>query len=163
MIGFGVVTGTGLPALGTGAIDAGIGSGVNGAIQLGMGQPFDWCSFIMAGATGAASSGMRFIPALLTNTGGALAGSSVQGKNPNDAMAGAAAGTAMGFPIGSKIEGNLNNAFNPWYRQEWKEVGMGMSAWVPKSAAPSWAGNAGSGAIQELIGAKVQKTGEEKK
>jgi len=163
MMGLGVVTGAGLPALGTAVAGAGIGSSVNGVGQMVVGQAFDWFSFVMAAATGAASSGMGLIPSILINTGGALTGSGVQGQNPNGAMAGAAAGTAMGFPIGSKIEGSLGNMMNPWYRQEWKDVGMGMSVWVPKSAAPSWAGNAASGAVQEVTGTKVQKTAEGKK
>jgi len=156
MMGLGVVTGAGLPALSMAATGAGIGSGVNGAVQLGMGQPFDWFSFVMAGATGAASSGMGFIPSILINTGGALTGSGVQGQNPNGAMAGAAAGTAIGFPIGSKIEGSLGNMMNPWYRQEWKDVGIGMSVWVTKSPLPSWLGTAAGNAAQEKIDPIIQ-------
>jgi len=157
MIGLGLVTGTGLPALGMAGAGAGIGFGVNGTFQLALGNPFDWFSFGIAGVTGAASSGLGFIPAMLINTGGVLASSSMQGKNPNGAMAGAAVGTAMGFPIGSKIEGSLGNVMNPWYRQEWKDIGMGISTWVPKSAIPSWAAGIGSSIVQEKFGPDIQK------
>jgi filamentous hemagglutinin len=71
-------------------------------------------------------------------------------------MAGAAAGTAIGYPIGAKIEGSLNSVLNPWYRQEWKDVGMGISASVPKNAVPSWFGGFGGGIVQEKIGGAAQ-------
>ncbi|MEB0140697.1 MULTISPECIES: hypothetical protein [unclassified Undibacterium] len=163
MIGLGLATGGGLPAMGAAIAGAGIGSGVNGAVQLSMPQPFDWFSFGMAGVTGAASTGMGFIPAMLVNTGGALAGSGMQGQNPNGAMIGAGVGTAIGYPIGSKIEGSLNKVLNPWYRQDWKEVGMGMSAWVPKSPIPSWGGNIVGGAVQEGVGSGTQNNGKGQK
>jgi filamentous hemagglutinin len=163
MIGLGLVTGTGLPALGMAGAGTGIGLGANGVAQIIIGNPFDWVSFGMAGMTGAVSSGLGFIPAMLINTGGALASSGMQGQNPTRTMAGAALGTAIGFPIGSKIEGSLNNVLNPWYRQEWKDVGMGMSIWMPKSPIPSWFGGIGSGAIQEIIGGTMQKPAGDKK
>ncbi|MGZ9709676.1 hypothetical protein ACXX82_02505 [Glaciimonas sp. GNP009] len=163
MVGFGLVTGTGLPALGMAGTGAGIGMGVNGVAQWIMGDSFDGWSFAMAGITGAASSGLGFLPAMFINTGGALAGSGMQGRNPNGSMTGAAIGTAIGYPIGSKIEGGLNNVLNPWYRQDWKDVGMGVSKWAPKTPLPSWAGGAGSGGIQEVLEGLVQKTGENKK
>ena len=64
---------------------------------------------------------------------------------------------------GAKIEGSLNNVFNPLYRQEWRDVGMGISAWVTPNAIPSWAANAGSGAVQTEIGGNVQNSMESKK
>ena len=79
----------------------------------------------MAGVTGGVSTGMGLIPAMFINTGGALAGSGMQGRNPNRPMTGAAIGTLIGYPIGSKIDGSMNNALNPWYRQDWKDVGGG--------------------------------------
>ena len=157
MIGLGVVSGGGLPALALAGTGATIGMGVNGGVQLATNQPFDWFSFGMAGATGAASSGMGFVPALFINTGGALAGSGMQGQNPNGAMAGAVIGTAAGFLIGSKIESSLGNVMNPWYRQQWKDIGMGMSVYVPKSSTPSWAGGIGSSIVQEKLGPIIQK------
>lgn len=49
-----------------------------------------------------------------------MVGSVMQGQNPNGAMAGAAGGTMIGFPIGVKIESGLGSVINPWYRQlEW--------------------------------------------
>jgi filamentous hemagglutinin len=163
MIGLGVATGGGLPTLGLTGTGAVLGTGVNSAAQLIIGDPFDWTSAGMAGVTGAASSGVGFAPALLINTGGALAGSGMQGQNPNGAMAGAAVGTAVGFPIGAKIEGNLNSVLNPWYRQEWNDIGMGISTYVSKTPVPSWTGGVVGNSIQELTGNMTQTIGEKKK
>jgi filamentous hemagglutinin len=119
-------------------------------------QPFDWTSFALSGATGALSTGMKFGPVFLTGVGGALTGSALQGQNPNGAMGGAAVGTVIGYPIGSKVERKLNGVLNPWYRQEWADVGMGVSKYVPPSAIPSWVGGFGGGVIQERAGAAAQ-------
>jgi len=99
---------------------------------------------------------MGFVPALRINTGGALAGSGMTRSNPNYSMVGAAAGTAIGFPLGSKIEGSLNNVLNPWYRQEWKDVGMGI--FVSKNPVPSWVGGIISSGAQEFVNNKTQQT-----
>ncbi|WP_213764285.1 hypothetical protein [Caballeronia sp. dw_19] len=156
MVTLGAVTGGGLATLGMMGAGSAIGMGANGGVQIYNGQPFDWASFGMAGLTGGVSTGMGFVPALLINAGGALAGSAIGGQNPNALMAGAAVGTAIGYPIGTKIEGSLNNVLNPWYRQEWKEIGMGMSVPVPKNPVPSWSGATGAGVIQELGGGAAQ-------
>ncbi|WP_174995681.1 hemagglutinin repeat-containing protein [Pandoraea horticolens] len=156
MIGLGLVMGGPLASaglMGTGGL---LGLGANGGVQLMGNQPFDWTSFALAGATGAASTGMRFVPVALTGVGGALTGSALQGQNPNSAMAGAAVGTAIGYPIGSKIQGSLNDVLNPWYRQVWTDIGMGMSKYVPPSVLPSWLGGAVGGLAQEKAGAIVQ-------
>ncbi|PUA18085.1 hypothetical protein [Glaciimonas sp. PCH181] len=154
MIGLGMVTSGVVPA---------IGSSVNGAAQLIISNPFDLNSFGMAGVTGALSSGVGFIPAILINTGGALVSSIMQGQNPNGGMAGAAAGTAIGYPIGSKIKGSMNNVLNPWYRQDWQDVGMGISVWVPKSPIPSWFGTTAGNAAQEKLSDAIQNKVDEKK
>ena len=156
IIGLGVATG-GLPALGLAGTGATIGLGFNGAAQLMIGNSFDWYGFGMAGVTGAVSSGMGFIPALLVNTGGALAGSGMAGSNPNYSMGGAAIGTSIGYPIGSVVQGNLNNVLNPWYRQEWKDIGTGVLMYVPKNSLPAWVGGASSSAIQEGFNSPAQK------
>lgn len=80
----------------------------------------------------------------------------MQGQNPNGGMAGAAVGTVIGYPIGAKIEGSLGNVFNPWYRQEWKELGLGVSVFAPKSPIPSWAATMVGGTIQEITGNTTQ-------
>jgi len=163
MIGLEVVTAGSLPAAGVAIAGAGIGATVNSVAQIIIGNSFDWFSFGMAGVTGAASSGLGFVPALLVNTGGALSSSGMQGQNPNGAMAGAAVGTAIGFPIGSKIESSLNQALNPWYRPQWQDVGLEMSVWVPKNPLPSWFGGTLSSGAQEIVGNAAQQTVEKKK
>ncbi|EON12910.1 Hemolysin [Pandoraea sp. SD6-2] len=108
MIGLGLVMGGPLASaglMGTGGL---LGLGANGGVQPMGDRPFDWTSFALAGATGAASTGMKVIPVALTGVGGALTGSALQGQNPNSAMAGALGGTAIGYPIGSRIQGSLN-------------------------------------------------------
>ncbi|SEA11119.1 two-partner secretion domain-containing protein [Paraburkholderia sartisoli] len=156
MIGLGTVTGAGLATLGMMGAGSTIGMAANGGVQLYNSQPFDWAGFGMAGLTGGASTGMGFIPALLINTGGALASSAIAGQNPNGSMAGAAAGTAVGYPLGAAAESGLNKALNPWYRQEWIDIGIGISKYVPESLIPSWAGAALGGVAQEKAGGAVQ-------
>ncbi|WP_144112676.1 hypothetical protein [Paraburkholderia sp. BCC1886] len=157
MIGLGVVTGGGnLATLGPMAAGSVIGMGANGAVQVAGNQPFDWAGMAMAGVTGGVATGMGFSPALLINTGGALASSGIAGQNPNASMAGAAAGTMIGYPIGSKIESSLNGFMNPWYRQEWVDIGMGVSKSVPPNVLPSWIANAAAGVVQEKAGGAVQ-------
>lgn len=156
MMGLGLVTGGSLAPTGMMGIGAAVGLITNGGVQLTGNQPFDWTSFTLAGTTGAASTGMKFVPVFMTGVGGALTGSALQGQNPNGAMAGAAVGTAIGYPIGSKIEGRLNDVLNPWYRQEWQDIGMGISKYLPPSAIPSWVGGFGGGVIQEKAGGMVQ-------
>jgi filamentous hemagglutinin len=156
MIGLGVATGGSLAPAGMMGAGALLGLGVNGGVQLMGDQPFDWTSFALSGATGALSTGMKFGPVFLTGVGGALTGSALQGQNPNGAMTGAAVGTVLGYPAGVKIESHLDDVLNPWYRQEWRDVGMGMSTYVPKNSIPSWFGGGGGGAVQEAAGQAVQ-------
>lgn len=156
MIGLGVVTGGSLAPASTMGAGALLGLGANGGVQLMGDQPFDWTSFALSGVTSAVSTGMKFVPVFMTGVGGALTGSALQGQNPNAAMAGAAAGTVIGYSIGAKIESKLNDVLNPWYRQEWVDVGMGVSKYVPPSTIPSWVGSALGGAAQEKMGATVQ-------
>lgn len=137
--------------------------GANGLVQLMNDQPFDWGSFGIAGLIGAMSSGKTLAPVLLTSTGGALTSSAINGQNPNAAMAGAAIGSTAGYSIGTKIDSSLGSVLNPWYRQEWKEIGMGISTYVPKNPLPSWTGNIVGGGIQELTGSTTQAGLEGKK
>ncbi|KVL37131.1 hypothetical protein WS96_09435 [Burkholderia sp. MSMB1835] len=156
MIGLGLVMGGPLASVGMMSAGGLLGLGANGGVQLTGNQPFDWTSFALAGATGAASTGMKFIPVFTIGVGGALAGSALQGQNPNPAMGGAAVGAVIGYPLGAKIEGKLDGALNPWYRQEWQEIGLGISKYVPPSMLPSWIGGALGGAAQEKVGAAAQ-------
>lgn len=156
LIGLGVSTGGSLAPGGMMGAGALLGLGANGSVQVMGDQPFDWKSFALSGATGALSTGMKFSPVFLTGVGGALTGSALQGQNPNGAMTGAAVGTVIGYPLGSKFESKLQDILNPWYRQEWADVGMGVSKYVPPSTIPSWVGGALGGAAQARTGAAVQ-------
>ena len=156
LIGLGVATGGSLAPVGMMGVGTALGLGVNGSAQLMSEKPFDWASFGAAGVTGALSTGMRFTPVLFINVGGALTSSALNGENPNDAIGGAAVGTMIGYPIGAKVEGKFHDVLNPWYRQEWMDVGMGVSKYIPPSTIPSWVGGLGSGVIQEGTGSAVQ-------
>jgi filamentous hemagglutinin len=156
MMGLGLATGGSLAPVGMMGIGTALALGVNGSVQLTSDKPFDWASFGAAGVTGALSTGMRFTPVLFTNVGGALTSSALNGENPNGAMGGAAVGTVVGYPIGSKVKGRLHDVLNPWYRQEWVDVGMGVSKYVPPSTLPSWSGGAVGGIAQENVGAAMQ-------
>ena len=156
MIGLGLVTGGPLASAGMVSVGGLLGLGANGGVQLMGNQPFDWTSFALAGATGAASTGMKFVPVFMTGVGSALTGSAMQGQNPNSAMAGAAVGTAFGYPLGAGAESGLNKFLNPWYRQEWQNLGLGISKYVPPSMIPSWAAGILGGVVQEKAGATVQ-------
>jgi len=76
-------------------------------------------------------------------------------------MGGAVAGTIIGYPIGVAIEKPLNSIMNPWYRQQWRDIGMGMSSYIPRNYLPSWI--AGSSAVQEITGSTVQQGLDKKK
>jgi hypothetical protein len=111
LIGLGVVTAEGIPTLAGMAAGGSIGAGVNAGAQYGFNDgkisPID---VAIAGATGALTFGTGFLPGLLMNTGGALAGSGIKGDNPNVGMAGAAAGAgaALGYKAGGSLESVLN-------------------------------------------------------
>ncbi|WP_237069874.1 hypothetical protein [Mycetohabitans sp. B2] len=121
-----------------------------------VGQQFGLMVVNTAAGIGTGKTGMKFVPVFMTGVGGALTGSALQGQNPNAAIGGAAVGTVIGYPIAAKIEGKLNDVLNPWYRQEWVDVGMKMSKYVPPNFIPSWTGGFGGGVIQEKAGAAVQ-------
>ncbi|WP_416053033.1 hypothetical protein [Cupriavidus basilensis] len=46
----------------------------------------------------------------------------------------------------------MNKVLNPWYREEWKNVGFGMSMFVPKSPLPAIFGTTTSSFGQEAMG-----------
>lgn len=155
MMGLGLATGGALASAGMMSIGTAVGLLANGGVQLAGDQPFDWTSFVLAGGTGAVSTGMKFVPVLLIGTGGALTGSALQGQNPNMSMAGAAAGTVTGYVIGGKVESAIGNRVNPWYRAEWVDIGNGVSKYVPPSAIPSIAGTTAGAISSESTSAGV--------
>ncbi|XUT47421.1 hemagglutinin repeat-containing protein [Burkholderia sp. F1] len=156
MIGLGIVTAGGIPTLAGMATGGSIGAVVNiGAQYVFNDGKINFNDVVMAGVTGALTFGTGFLPGLLMNTGGALTGSALQGINPNIGMAGAAAGSLLGYGAGGKIEGILNNKFNPWYRPEWVELGLGVSKYVPPSVLPSVGGTIAGAVGLEGAGGSV--------
>ncbi|WP_162259901.1 hemagglutinin repeat-containing protein [Achromobacter sp. Root83] len=123
-----------------------IGGSVNAGSQYVVNGQVNWSDTGMAGVTGALTGGTKLWPGVLINAGGALVGSSIKGENPNGGMAGAALGTLVGFGIGTKIENGLANIYNPWYRADWIDMGMGLSRFSSPSNIP-WISGAGLGAF----------------
>jgi filamentous hemagglutinin len=72
-------------------------------------------------------------------------------------MAGAAAGTVIGYKAGGSLESALNTKMNPWYRPEWADLGMGMSKYIPPSVLPSVIGTVGGAVTSESASAGVGK------
>jgi filamentous hemagglutinin len=141
MIGLGIAVAGGIPTITGMATGGGIGVAVNtGAQHVFNDGEISLIDAAIAGVTGALTFGTGLLPGLLINTGGALTSSAIQGGNPNMGMAGAAAGSLVGYGAGGKIEGILNNKFNPWYRPEWVDWGLGVSKYVQPSVLPSVSG-----------------------
>lgn len=141
MVGLGVATAGSVPALAGMATGGSIGAAVNtGAQYLFNDGKINLVDTTIAGIAGALTFGTSFIPGLLVNTGGALAGSAVRGDNPNVSMAGAVAGSIAGYKAGGSLESVLSSKLNPLFRPEWVDMGLGMSKYVPPSALPSIGG-----------------------
>ncbi|AIY40132.1 Putative large exoprotein involved in heme utilization or adhesion of ShlA/HecA/FhaA family [Collimonas arenae] len=153
MLGLGLATAGGIPALG-GMVTGGVlGGTANASMQalFNKGQ-VNFLDVGMGTLTGALTFGTGLVPALLVNTGGALAGSGIKGENPNLSMGGAALGTTIGYGLGTLAEKGLNTVLNPWYRQQWQDLGYGVSTAIPKNSIPSVSGSAVGAVLQELTG-----------
>lgn len=82
-------------------------------------------------------------------------GSAVKGENPNAGMAGAAAGSVVGYKAGGALEKGVNAKVNPWYRQEWADTGFGVSKYIPPSVLPSLLGTSLGAAGSEVANGSV--------
>lgn len=109
--------------IGSKLIGAGMGYAANGGVQLmngNTGDKFDYLNFITAGITGAGGVGKSLNSNLSINVGNAYFTSQVEGQNSQTAMIGAAAGTGIGYAVGSAIT-------SPWESKLIKDQ-FGMSA-----------------------------------
>lgn len=120
-----------------GAIGATVNSGAQYVFNNGNVNPVDTA---LAGLTGALTMGTGLLPGLLMGVGGSLTGSGIKGENPNPGMTGAFLGSLIGYGAGSKLEDILGEKLNPMYSPEWANLGLGVSAYVPKSVLPSLLG-----------------------
>ncbi|MEJ2768940.1 hypothetical protein [Mycetohabitans sp. B46] len=149
MIGLGVATVGGIPSLigmaAGGSIGAAVNSGAEYVFNNGQIDPVDAGA---SGLAGALTFGTGLLPGMLMQRG-ALLGSAVKGENPNIGMAGAAAGSLVGYKAGGSLERALNVRMNPWYRPEWVDVGFGMSKYVSSSVLPSLLGTALGNVVSE--------------
>jgi filamentous hemagglutinin len=157
MIGLGVATAGGAPALGTMIAGGTIGGGANVVIQYGLSGNVNSTDAVIAAGTGALSVGTSLLPAIFINTGGAVVGSVTKGENPNGGAGGAAIGTVLGYGTGKIIETNLDKVMNPWWRSEWKDIGLGITAPVSKNNTPFVFGTSGSSFMQEIFGDVTKK------
>jgi filamentous hemagglutinin len=160
MVAFGTAAGftAGAVTIGYFGVGAGVGMTANGIVQIVNNEPFDYLSFGMAGLTGAASTGVTLIPALMINAGGALTNAGVAGSNPNGTMIVASAGTVIGYPIGAVAQNYADKMLNPWYREQWKNLGNGVSKYIPPGMLPAWFGGGASSIAQEGAGAVIQNS-----
>lgn len=153
----------GVPSLIGMATGGSIGAAVNtGAQYVFNNGQISLVDTTTAGAAGALTFGTGFIPGLLSNTGGSLAGSAYRGENPNAGMAGAAAGSVTGYAVGGKLEGLLGDKLDPWYKPAWVDLGLGISKPVSPSVLPSLLGTtmgaAGSEATSGFTGILLTPT-----
>ncbi|WP_241603975.1 adhesin [Rosenbergiella nectarea] len=86
-------------------INAAIGMGVNSAVQLSGNDSFSYVDMIMTGVTSAATTGKGIGVSAGINMAGAAMSSGIKGEDPNNSMAGAAAGTVAGGIGGIIIKG----------------------------------------------------------
>ncbi|MDX5628478.1 hypothetical protein, partial [Brenneria sp. L3-3Z] len=88
----------------------GLSLGANGGVQAlngNIGDKFDYVSFFTSGFTGIGGAGKSLHSNLQLNVGGAYFSSQVTGQNSEAAMVGAAAGTGIGYAVGSRITSRL--------------------------------------------------------
>ncbi|MHA6831994.1 hemagglutinin repeat-containing protein [Ralstonia pseudosolanacearum] len=152
MIGLGIVTAGAVPSVAGMGVGGVLGGSANATMQYLFTGSIDPRDVAMGVTTGALTYGTALVPSLLTNVGGALSLSALKGDNPNLSMGGAALGTTVGFGLGTATENTMNKVLNPWYRAVWRNVGFGMSTFVPKSPLPAIFGTAASGFCQEATG-----------
>ena len=80
-----------------------IGTTVNTGVQLAGNDPFSYVDAIMAGVTAILTNGKGVSASAVINVGGALVGSSIQGKYKNNEALGAAAGYVAGSSVSNGV------------------------------------------------------------
>lgn len=66
-------------------------------------------------------------------------------------IAGAAFGTAIGYPLGAAVQGGLNGVGNHWSRPLWRDMGYTVQQWIGPSPLPGM-GGAGAGSFGQEFG-----------
>lgn len=85
------------------AVNAAIGTAVNTGAQLAGSDPFSYVDAAMAGFTAMATTGKGWGTSAGINVGGALIGSSIQGKDNTNEALGAAAGSVAGSAVSKGV------------------------------------------------------------
>ncbi|WP_206119070.1 LysM peptidoglycan-binding domain-containing protein [Chromobacterium fluminis] len=145
------------------------GGGINYGAQrvFNPNQPVNWLDVGLGTVGGWWTNGASLTGTVVFNTYAASVSSGFQGQDPLPGMAGAAAGSVVGFGIGSVVARQLNLKLNPWYRSDWITVGpYEVKGWNQPSGLPSFVGNNLGGITQEATGGNVvnalQRNGEKK-
>ena len=138
MVGLGYLTGGTGTAVGMKLFGATVGTVANAAFQYFGNDPFSFFDLGIAGGTGFLTTGMGLRASIVTNVGGAVIGSSLQGQNPNAGISAAALGTIAGYGVGAGSTATVRSLVDPqhWYRPQWIDIGLGMSRPNTPSAVP---------------------------
>jgi len=100
-----------------------IGAGTSGAANMGIQgyniyndpeKSFSWAGFGTSVVTGGVTAGMGYRWSSVINTAGAGFSSAVDGDSPWVPMAGAFAGSTVGYYTGGYISNKIDGAVNPW-------------------------------------------------
>jgi len=154
LMGLGYLAGGTGTAVGMKIFGASLGAGLNYYFQ-NRRQSVDWTSVGLSGAAGFVTAGSTLAPSILTNVGASLFGSGVKRENPNAGMGAAGIGTMAGYAVGQGVTTYLNGRINLWSNPKEINVwlnGVTVGKFTKPSSIPGMAGNAGSSAVQELIG-----------
>ena len=161
----------GVPVAGQIVVGAAIGSGVNLAAQSQLSEDgsIKISEVIMGGITGGLTMGRGWLPVVLINTGGAMNTSAWQNDNIEASMAGAAAGSVLGWGVGGLIESagskyisavtkNTFWQYGNGFSSDMVPLSLGITGPVKGSGWPAKFGATGGAFVQEVSGDKIKKT-----
>ena len=116
---------------------------------------FNYTDFMMSGATGWFSAGTGAVRSSVISVSTAYTGSVLQNEDPTAAVAGALAGSAIGYTAGKLISAPLKPLFNN-VRDKYEEVPIGGYSWMtgakPESPIPGTIGGLGGSVGAEVGG-----------
>jgi hypothetical protein len=158
----GVASG-GIAPIGLRVFGAVAGATINGGAQVVLkpDEPFNLIDFFVSGATGYLTMGAGLTSTILTNTGGTILGTGLNGngESATPGALGTAVGSAVGYGIGNKvIEPVFKKVTTPWYRPDEVVVGpFGITGVNTPAYGPVISGAAASGAAQEPVADLTKK------
>ncbi len=146
----------GIPVASQFITGAGIGAWVNAATQYQLnGGDVNGSEVAMGAFTGGMTMGCALIPTVLINTGGSMVTSAYENQSIGASMAGAAAGSVVGWKIGNWTEraiGQVIQRATTGFTDAWVSQPFAISAPAPVSTWPAvWGATFGAG-TQEVVG-----------